>query len=85
MLACFNLPSIKMSLSHVSFCQSIINLNITRFRYVIKVGFYNLNIIVCKISPIIVVMLCPSSEVCNSCDFHNCMFGVKKPDFKCTY
>ena len=85
MLACFNLPSIKISLYHVPLCQSIINLNITVFRYVFEVGCYNFNITVSKINPIIVIMLCPSSKFCNSCGFHNSMFGVNKLDFKCTY
>jgi len=76
---------IKCSLYYVSFCQSIINLNITLFGHVIEVGWYNLNITVSKINPIIVVMLSPSSKICNSCGFDNCMFGVNKPDFKWAY
>ena len=85
MLTCFNLPSIKIRLYHVPFSQSIINLNITVSMYLPEVGCYNLNITVSKINPIIVVMLSPSSKICNSCGFHSSIFGVNKPDFKCTY
>jgi len=72
MLACFNLPSTKIRLYYVPFCQSIINRTIVVLTYVLVVG-----------CPIIVVMWWPISKICNSYDFHNSLFGVSKPDFKC--
>ena len=56
MLGCFNLPSIKIRLYHVPFWQSITNLNIRVFTYVLEVGCGNFKITVSKINPIIVVM-----------------------------
>ena len=51
----FMWPSIKISLYHVPFRQSIIDLSIIVFTYVLEVGCNNHNITLSKTNPIIVV------------------------------